>query len=173
MLHKNRSRIMELFFEEPSKNFQIREISRLTKIAVTSVKKYLEELKKNELIKKDTRTLYPSYIANQEHRLFKVNKQQYITLKLYSLGLVDYLEDKLHPRCIILFGSVRKGEYNKNSDIDIFIQADEKSTNLIKFEKILKHKINLFFEDDINRLSSELFNNVINGIKLSGYLKLR
>ncbi len=171
MLQQNKLKIMELLFEEPSKNFQIREISRLTKIAVTSVKNYLKELQKNKLILKDKKTFYPSYIANQQNRLFKIYKQQFIILKLYSSGLIDYLEDILHPKSIILFGSMRKGEYNKKSDIDIFIQSNEKSINLIKFEKILKHKINLFFEDDINKISKELFNNIINGIKLSGYIK--
>ena len=72
MLHKNKLRIIEVFFEEPSKNFQIREISRLSKIAVTSVKKYLDELLKEKLLTKDKKTLYPSYVANQENRIFKI-----------------------------------------------------------------------------------------------------
>ncbi len=164
---------MEAFFEEPSRNFQLREISRLTKIAVTSIRKYLKELQKSALIKKNKKTLYPSYIANQQNTLFKVYKQQFIILKLYSSGLIDYLEDKLHPECIVLFGSARKGEYIKNSDIDIFVQTNRKDVNLTKFDKILKHKISLFFEENINRLSAELFNNIINGIKLSGYIKIK
>jgi predicted nucleotidyltransferase len=172
MLHKNKLKIMELFFEEPSKNFQIREISRLTKIAVTSVKKYLEDLQKERLVKKDKETLYPSYVANQQNRIFKIYKQQNMILKLYSSGLIDFLEDNLHPRCIILFGSIRKGEYNKKSDVDIFIQADQQNIKLEKFEKILKHKINLFFQENISKLSNELFNNIANGITLSGYLKI-
>ena len=164
---------MELFFEEPARNFQIREIGRLTKIAVTSVKKYLKELLEDDLINLDKKTLYPSYTANEQNRLFRIYKQQFIILKLYSTGLIDYLEDELYPRCIILFGSMRKGEYFKDSDIDLFIQAKENDIWLTKFEKILKHKINLFFKEDVNKLSKELFNNIINGIKLSGYLKLK
>jgi predicted nucleotidyltransferase len=173
MLQKNKTKIMELFFEEPSKNFQLREVSRLTKIAVTSVRKYLKELQKENLIKVDKKTLYKSYRANQQDTLFKFYKQQTIIQQLYSFGLIDYLEENLYPKCIVLFGSVRKGEYVKGSDIDIYIQADEKSINLSEFEKKLKHKINLFFEADINKLSKELFNNITNGIKLSGYLKLK
>jgi predicted nucleotidyltransferase len=68
---------------------------------------------------------------------------------------------------------MRNGEYNKNSDIDLFVQIDKKEISLTKFETKLKHKINLFFEGNLNKLSNELFNNIINGIKLSGYLKLR
>lgn len=173
MLHKNKLKIMELFFEEPSKNFQIREISRLTNLAVTSVQNYLKELFKEGLIEKNKTTLYVSYISNQQNRLFKIYKQQHILFELYSFGLVDFLEDNLNPKCVILFGSFGKGEYDIKSDIDLFVQAKEKSMNLSKFEKKLKHKINLFFEENLNKLSNELFNNIVNGIKLSGYLKLK
>lgn len=173
MLHKNKLKIMELFFEEPSRNFQIRGIGRLTNIAFTSVKKYLEELQNENLVKKDKKTLYPSYVANQECRLFKIYKQQFIIFKIYSSGLIDYLEDELHPRCIILFGSMREGEYCRDSDADLFIQSNDMGINLVKFEKILGHKINLFFKHDVNKLSKELFNNIVNGIRLSGYLKLK
>ncbi|MBU1203808.1 MAG: nucleotidyltransferase domain-containing protein [Nanoarchaeota archaeon] len=173
MLQGNLLKIMELFFEEPSRSFQLREISRLTKIAPTSVKRYLQELLKQVLIKKIKGNIYPSYIANQESRLYRLHKQQTIIKKLYSSGLIDFLEDNLHPPCIILFGSAREGEHVKNSDVDMFVQTKEKRISLKHYEKILKHKINIFFEDDLNRLSKELFNNIINGIKLSGYLKIR
>ena len=172
MLHKNKLKIMELFFEEPVRNFQIRGISKLTDIAVTSVKKYLQELIKDGLVRKSTKTLYPSYVADENSRMFRIYKQQIMIFNIYLSGLIDYLEDECLPRCIILFGSVRKGEYNKKSDIDIFVQSSEEGLELKKFEKQLKHKINIFFEDNLKNLSKELFNNIINGIKLRGYLKI-
>lgn len=173
MIHRNKLKIMEVFFEEPTKNFQLREISRLTNIAVTSVKKYLKELVDENLVRKSTETLYPSYLANETNRMFKVYKQQRMIFKIYLSGLVDYLEKTSLPTCIILFGSVRKGEYNKDSDIDIFIQSSKHKLELRKFEKQLNHKINILFEADLKDLSKELFNNIVNGIILYGYLKLR
>ena len=162
---------MELFFDEPVKHFQIRGISRMTGIAVTSVKNYLQELEKERLVQKIKGDIYNSYVANLDQRMFKVYKQQNMIIKIHATGLIDYLEEKLHPKTIILFGSVRKGEYTKTSDIDIFIHGKKKTINLNLFEKSLKHTINLFFEEYLNNLSEELFNNIINGIKLSGYLK--
>lgn len=173
MLQQNKSKILELFFEEPEKYFQLREMSRLTKIAVTSVKQYLDELLKENLIKKIKKDLYFSYIANEQNKLFKIYKQQIIFLKLYTTGLVDYLENKLHPACMIFFGKVREGNYGKNDYIDIFAHADQKKINLIKFEKMLKHKINLIFEKEVNRLNNTLFYSILRGMKLSGFLKLK
>ena len=39
-------------------------------------------------------------------------------------------------------------------------------------KKGLNRKINIFFEDNFSRLSKELKNNILNGIKLYGYLKV-
>jgi predicted nucleotidyltransferase len=80
----------------------------------------------------------------------------------------------LNPSCIILFGSIRKGESDKTSDIDIFVESSvKKSLDLSKFEKKIGHKIDLFIESDLKNLNSNLFNNVINGIKLYGSFKIK
>jgi len=93
--------------------------------------------------------------------------------KIYDSKLIDFLSEIFNPKCIVLFGSFSKGEYDKTSDIDIFLQAEEKTYDLSKHEKKLKHTINLFFESDLTKISNELFNNIINGIKLAGYIKVK
>lgn len=172
MLHKNKLKIMELFFELPTKNFQLREVSRLSGIAVTSARKYLNELAKEGLVRKDNQTPYPSYVGNSVNPLFRVYKQQVIILKIFHSGLIEYLEKETLPRCIIIFGSARKGEYTTKSDIDIFVQSSGKTINLRKYEQILRHKINILFEPELNHLSNELMNNIINGVVLYGFIKL-
>ncbi|MDD4878299.1 MAG: nucleotidyltransferase domain-containing protein [Candidatus Nanoarchaeia archaeon] len=164
---------MGLFFEEPARNFYLREISRLTGIAVMSARKYLIELEKEGLLLKDKSTLYPSYKAKDTSTLFRAYKQHAMILFIHQSGLIDYLEKATLPRCIILFGSVRKGEYTKKSDIDIFIQAPKQELGLAKFERILKHKISILFEPDLTKLNEELLNNLINGIVLYGNLRIR
>ena len=173
MIQRNKLRIMNIFFEEPARNFYLREVSRITKIAVMTTRKYLMELEKEGLILKDKSTLYPSYKANDTSRLFRAYKQQAMILLICSSGLIDYLEKAMLPRCIVLFGSIRKGEYTKNSDIDLFIQAQKKELEFGKFEKMLKHKISPLFEPNLAELSEELLNNIINGIVLYGSLKIR
>ena len=172
MLQQNKTKLLRFFFEEPTRRFHIRELARMSGIAHTSVKNYLQELVIEKLIIKVKSPLYAAFIANEENRMYRLRKQQDMVFQIYSSGLVDFLEDSLQPRCIILFGSVRKGEYNKTSDIDIFIQTQERKIDLSKFEKKLQHSISLFFEEDIHKLSNELFNNIVNGFKISGYLKL-
>ena len=79
----------------------------------------------------------------------------------------------MNPSCIIVFGGVRKGEYDKESDVDIFVESSEsKNVDLSSFERKLKHRIDLFVEPNINKLSKPLLNNVVNGIKVYGSFKI-
>ena len=159
-------KILEQFYEEPNKQFTIRALAKRTNIPSASVQRYLNELKKQGFVTKDNRADMTPY--------FKLEKTFFLIKKMFKTGLIEYLEDQIKPEAIILFGSARKGEYVKESDIDIFVESTNKTrVNLAPFEKKLKHKIQLFIEEDINKLHKRLLNNVINGIKLSGYIKIR
>jgi predicted nucleotidyltransferase len=178
MLQKtNRDKILRLFFEDPVPKgigFQLREISRKCKIAPTSVKRYLNDLEKEKLIVKKKHRIhnYPVYYANRDSEYFKFLKKIDTMQNIKEIGLLQYLEAVCMPDTIILFGSASKGEDLMDSDIDIFLLCKEKKLSLEKYEKALKRKINVFFEKNFEKLSDELKNNIINGIILSGYLKV-
>lgn len=164
--------LLDVFFEESTRVFQLRELSRITKIPKTTLSRRLKELIKEKLIIQNIEEI-KGYVANEDYSLFRIKKKLNSLEKIYGVELIDYLQELFHPRCIILFGSFSKGEYTKESDIDIFVESKEKKYDLKKFEKKLNHTINLFFDEDIKNLSRELYNNIINGIKLSGYIKPR
>jgi predicted nucleotidyltransferase len=177
MLKKdNKNKVLEIFFDNPLPKgigFQLREISRTINLAPKSVKNYLEELEKNDLIIQKPHRIheYPIYYANRDNEYFKLLKKQNTIKKINESGLLNFLEEKCLPEVIILFGSASRGEDLEESDIDIFLECSEKKLNLNIYEKELNRKINLFFEKDFNKLSNELKNNLINGYKLKGYLK--
>ncbi|MBU0894878.1 MAG: nucleotidyltransferase domain-containing protein [Nanoarchaeota archaeon] len=162
----NWDKVLELFFEFSSKSFTVREISKKTKVPSSTVQRYLERLRENEMINQDN-------IANI-NPYFKFKKTFFIIDKIYESGLINYLEENFVPETIILFGGMRKGDYDSESDIDLFVSTTKGvKLDLKKFEKKLGHNIQLFLKKDINELPTHLFNNVINGIKLSGYFKIK
>lgn len=168
----SRYRVLQEFFDFPRKDFQMRELSRRIRLAQVSVINHLKALQKDELIIKEKKGLYSTYRANKENEDFKILKKQNIIWRMHKCGLISFLDEKLKPNCIVLFGSASRGEDTETSDIDLFIQAEETELNLEKYEKVLNRKIKLFFEQKITNLSKELLNNIINGQITYGYLKV-
>lgn len=165
-------RILNLFFDCPTKGFYMREISRAAKLSQPSVINRLKELTKEDLIVKDNRGLYPVFKANRDNPVFRAYKTSNMLLRITELGLLDYINDICLSDSIILFGSASTGYDTDGSDIDLFVQSPEKKLSLSKYERQLNRKISVFFEENFLKLSPELKNNILNGIVLKGYLKV-
>jgi predicted nucleotidyltransferase len=150
----------------------MREICRNLNLGAPSVLNHLKELQKEDFIIREKKGIYPTYRANRDNEKFKLYKKLNTVLRINETGLLNYIYDNCLPEAIILFGSAALGEDIEESDIDIFIVSKNKNLNLEKYNKILKRKVNLFFEDNFSRLSKELKNNIINGVVLKGYLKV-
>ncbi|MFH1066180.1 MAG: nucleotidyltransferase domain-containing protein [Nanoarchaeota archaeon] len=163
------------FFQEPTKEHGLLELSRMTKIAHTSVKKHLETLKKegiiSERIEKKGSRAYPLYKAKQESNVFRDYKKIYNFAELINSGLIEFIKGNLMPKSIALFGSYQKGEDIEGSDIDLFVETGQKSIDLSRFKKRLKRKIQLHFREDFRKYPAELKNSIINGNVLEGYLE--
>ena len=173
LFKNNTYKILELFIEFPTKDFSVRGLARNLKLSHATVLKYIADLEKLSLIKKKEATLYPTYFANSESQKYKFYKKNWLVFKINESGLIDHIQKETLPSSIILFGSGAKATFTEKSDIDIFVEANETKLDLTKYEKKLNRKINLLFEQNINNLSKELRNNIINGIVLYGFIKIR
>lgn len=162
-------KVLSFFFEFPQKRFGLRELSRLCRMPKSSLPRVLQYLIQQKLIQKNKN----GYIANETNFWYRFKKRNDLLTKIYQSGLVDFLQKSTFASVIILFGSGAKGEYVKKSDLDIFVQAPEKIFELHCFEKKLRRSINLQFKEKLDHLNPELLNNIVNGYKLSGYLKIK
>ncbi|MEK6846521.1 MAG: nucleotidyltransferase domain-containing protein [Nanoarchaeota archaeon] len=170
---QKRDVITELFFNFPQKEFHIRELARTAKIPKSTLQREIQDLLNTGLVIKKKRTPYPVYVSDETNFWYKFRKRESLIEKIYYSGLIEYLDNSLHPKVIILFGSGAKGEYVQKSDIDLFVLSSEKQVDVVRYEKKLKRKVNLLIKEDYIQLSPELFNNIINGYKLKGYIKLK
>jgi len=164
-------RVLRLFFDYPTRHFQLREICRILKLGMPSVTNHVKRLEKEGFVKKEKTGVYESYVASK-NELFKVYKRNDALLRLHESGLVDFLSDRFTPDAIVLFGSASRGEDVEESDIDLLIIAKEQPIDLKKFENALKRKISLEFEQKVSDMPKDLMNNIINGIVVHGYLEV-
>ncbi len=177
MLLEN-NRILKIFLENPTREFHLRELARISGVSTTAVSAETERLVDKNLISRRKDGLYTVFKANSDDREFKDRKKFYTFLSLQKSGLLAYLEDVYRYPAIVLFGSCSRGEDAEGSDIDLFIlTAEKKQANLSAFEKKLGRKVNLLVitEKDLEaakKKNKELVNNIINGMVISGYLKV-
>ncbi|HJZ19281.1 MAG TPA: nucleotidyltransferase domain-containing protein [Candidatus Nanoarchaeia archaeon] len=173
MLQKNnRYKLLKIFLFNPTEEFRLRELSRLSKISPPSVMAYLKEFEREELIKSFKKRGVPFYKSEIDSEKFREYKKISILFELNDSGLTNFLWDELSPKAIILYGSFAKGESLEESDIDLFVIGKERKIKLEEFEKKLGRKIHLMFDDNPKNIPNELKNNLVNGIVLKGYLKL-
>ena len=172
LFKNNAYKIVEIFIDFPLKDFSIRGIARHLKLSHATVLKYMDDLEKGGFIRKKEVTLYPTYFANTENKKYKFYKKNRLIFRIMESGLIDYIQKETLPSVVILFGSGAKATFTVKSDIDVFVEASEVKIDTIAYEKKLKHKINLLFEQNMNNLSKELRNNIMNGDILYGFIKM-
>ena len=166
--------ILNLFFEEPNREFNVREIARILKISPTTASKELKVLAKKEILKWRKERIFDLYKANLDNEKYLDAKKFYNINKLKSSGLIEELNKFYLKPVIVLFGSYAYGLDTETSDIDILVISEKTIgfKNLKKFEIKLKKKIQMFNAKNIKDLKNkELINNIINGIIIQGKIK--
>ena len=171
--------IINIFVDNPHKEFHVREMARLVRKSPTTASHTLKKLKQEGLLLSKKEKNHLLYKANTQNKAFRDLKLYLNLKKIRSSGLIDYLSEYYnYPSAIILFGSFRKAENIPSSDIDLCVISSKKEEpNLTKFEKKLKHKIQLQIYSKKNILllrkkNPELLNNIINGFVMEGFFEV-
>jgi len=114
---------------------------------------------------------------------FNKDNQKAIELKrvenlqmIYESGLARFLQNSFPGATIILFGSYSRGEDVQTSDVDIAVIGlkgkKNNELNLTIFERLLQKKIIINFYHSFKEIHKHLKENILNGIILSGGVKL-
>jgi len=121
---KVRAEIMRLLFTDPAKEFHLRELSRLSSLALGTIQQEVGKLAHADLLvaRRDGNRLY--YRANTEHPIF--SELQGIALK--TTGLRERLAEALAGvpgiKMAFVFGSAAAGTTGATSDVDLLVVGD-------------------------------------------------
>tara|TARA_Y100000310_G_C20699965_1_gene828829 strand:+ start:4585 stop:5109 length:525 start_codon:yes stop_codon:yes gene_type:complete len=166
--------ILQPFFEDLTREYNVREFARLKKITPATASKKLKEFSKQGLLSYRKERNLDLYKGNVDNVSFRDLKVYYTIHTLRKSGFIIALDEFYLKPTIVLYGSAAAGFDTYDSDIDILIISEKKDnfTDLLKFEKIFKKEIHLITVKKLNDLKNEhLVNNVINGIVLEGELR--
>ncbi len=172
-------KIEHWFFSYPTQEFSLNELIKALNISKTSANQAVNQLVEQGLISFKTIGRLWRIKAEATNENFIKRKIPSNLYYVYRTGIIDYVAQHFpQARCVVLFGSVRKGDDIETSDIDIALEVAQE-TQLQIYDLVLDHfgyrenvpvKIHLFSRKNID---IHLFANIANGIVLSGFLEVK
>ena len=158
----------------PLKHWHFEEFLKKSQMSRGALNKWLSRYLNEGLLKrKKPKGKFPYFVVGKDNSVYKTKKKQYMLNILYDSGLIKELLTNQKIKVAIVFGSAAKGDWYKDSDIDIFIMGKTR-VNKIKYEKQLSKDIELHvFQDkeEIKKTKTGLIKNIINGYLIKGNIQ--
>ena len=113
----------------------------------------------------------PYYISNYEHPSYRNRKKLFTLQQFYKTGFLNHLLSLKKAKTVIIFGSMARSDWYKESDIDLFIYGDDDDFELGKYELKLHREIQLFTaknKRDLKKMGPGLIGNIIEGHLVKG-----
>src|SRR3989344_4419083 len=101
--------ILKVFLESPNKEFNVREVARLMKMAPATISKELKVLAKKGILKERKDRRFNFYRANLESDYYRDIKVFYTLRKIKGSGFIESLNSFYGKPTIIFFGSAAYG----------------------------------------------------------------
>ena len=119
-------RVMTQLFMHPGMEFTLTEISGGTGLSKATVSRIVQKLRTTGFVSVQDLGVIYRIKANADSPIYKREKVVYNLHMLVRNNITEFLTQKFStPRCIVLFGSYRKGEDGDGSDIDIAVEVPE------------------------------------------------
>ncbi|MDD9953379.1 MAG: nucleotidyltransferase domain-containing protein [Candidatus Woesearchaeota archaeon] len=166
--------ILRLILEEsPLKEWHFAEIytkAHATKAVVNKwLKKYVAQGLLQHIKEKGT---FPFFTVGANNPTYNSLKRLYALEQLHRSGLITELLSL--QATIVIFGSIVRGDWYKESDIDIFIFGNAQDFDKQAYEQKLQRNIELHIfqtKEEIHDIRTGLIKNVVNGYVVKGQVQ--
>ena|SRR3989344_6155247 len=167
--------VLRLILENsPFKEWHFEGIVKGAKVTKAVANKWLKKYVKDSLLKKIKENgKFPYFMVGSNNPVYYSLKKIYALDQLHKSGLLTKLLS-LNAKTIILFGSFIKGDWYKDSDVDIFILGNISNLDKNDHEINLGKHIELHIFDnkeEIQEVKTGLIKNIINGYVLKGQIQ--
>jgi len=167
--------LLRLLLEQsPLREWHFEELRGATGMTRAALNKWLKRyLAEGFLTKKKEEGRFPVYTAGSNNTLYLVRKRLFALEQIYRSGLIQHLLNLKKAKTVIVFGSMTKGDWYKDSDLDLFIFGDDEGFDKKLYESKLGRTIEVHvFEnkDELKAVTTGLLRNVMNGYLVKGDL---
>jgi len=168
--------VLKLILENsPLKEWHFEEIIREARVTKAVANKWLKKYVKEGLLKRiKEKCRFPYFTVAPNNPVYYSLKRTYAIGQFHKSGLLPKLLSLKNAKTVILFGSFIRGDWYKESDIDIFIYGNIDDFNKSYYELKLGRHIELhIFEnkEEIEEVKTGLIKNIINGYVIKGRIQ--
>ena len=168
--------VLRLILENsPLKEWHFEEIVKKANVTKAVANKWLKKYAKEGLVKRIKRAKrFPFFTVGNNNAIYHSLKKLYALEQLHKCGLIPKLLSVETAQTIILFGSISRGDWYKDSDIDLFIYGNIPDFNKKLYESRLHRHIELHvFESqkEMHDVKTGLVKNIINGYVIKGQVQ--
>ncbi len=171
---KKEELVLELFFNEPTKHWHFEEIIKIVKISRPQAAHWLKKFVAEKIVKKiKPKGKMPHYVGNYETAEYQSRKRLFALAKLEKQGFLSHAAGLPKAQTVILFGSMNRWDWNKESDIDLFVYGDQEGFDKGRFRAKLGREIETFVYKDkeaLSKLQPGFLRNILEGYLLKGSL---
>ncbi len=163
-----RSGIIAKFMSDYGKTYYLRELATLLKKPHQTIKPYVEELVKEEILIKNQRENITEFNLNFKNKniydYLVISEKENLTEKLKEETILKMLHEKLFPyftdNTFVIFGSA-VNKIEKNSDIDLLMIGKADITKVTKeFWEIYNKKVHKMQIINLNKLTPVLIKEI-------------
>lgn len=159
----------------PLKEWHFEEIVKTSKVTKAVANKWLKKYVSEGILhhnKHDGK--FPYFSVGANNPVYYSLKRIYALQQLHNSGLIPKLLSLEGAKTIIIFGSIIKGDWYKDSDIDIFIYGNISTFDKKSYEIKLQKNIELHIfqnKKEIDEVKTGLIKNIINGYIIKGQIQ--
>ena len=140
---KTRAKLLQLFFENPTKSFYVREMTRVIDEQINSVRRELMNLESIGVIKNDTFDNKVYYSANSKHPFYRPLIEIF-SKKIDTIREKDIKETTWDEYCRpvknYLKGLVVTNRFPGQDGIDLLIIGNDKTKKLTRWAEVIEKK---------------------------------
>lgn len=168
--------VLRLILENsPLREWRFEELVKESKTTKAVTNKWIKKyLRMGVFAKVKQKGKYPHYTVGNNNPSYYALKRKYVLEQLFDSGLIQQLLSLQQAKTVIIFGSITRGDWYKDSDIDIFILGSAQGLSKQRFEQKLQRPIELhIFENkkEIYNVKTGLVQNVLNGYLVKGQIQ--
>lgn len=166
--------ILTLFYNEPTKHWHFEEILKAAKISRPQAVQWLKKFIWRNIIKRvKERGKMPYYIAQFESPNYKAAKRVYALQQFEKSGFLAHLISLPKAKTVIIFGSMVRGDWYTDSDIDLFIYGNADELHSMSYLSSLHREVDIFVckdNTDLEKFGEGLLRNISEGYLVKGKL---